>query len=386
MARRLADGWRIAARRTAQKGVTNGLRQCTPPQMTRRWRVGRKPIRPQIDISREVSLWGGQRPLSSSSALCGFAALQSANQFSFSSMFLGLLSGVLSALAQSTSYVFSARYLQRHHSAGWLLLYSQALMGASCLPALVFLWPGESLWRLLAWLVPLWVAFYFGGQGFFFVGQRLIESSKLVSLLGLKIPVLAMFTMLFQRAHLPLVAWGAVALTVGGAVLFNWTGGRRLTLRALGAVLGTVVLYCACDLLETHLVRVTLGSAVGLWPVLRASLFALCALYAFLGALCWGVLLRRGFHARLLWASAPFCAFWYASQVLLLMCFGAVGPVYGNVLNALRGLFSVMIGLFLSRTGWIKGEVRVSAAMWVRRAIAALLIVFGIALYSLSNG
>lgn len=298
---------------------------------------------------------------------------------------LGLFSGVFSALAQSTSYVFSARYLQRHHSAGWLLLYSQALMGACCFPALFFLWPGGSPWRLLAWLAPLWVALYLGGQGCFFVGQRLIESSKLVSLLGLKIPVLALFTIAFQRAHLPPLAWCAVALTVGGAALFNWTGGRRFTLRALGAVLGTVVLYCACDLLETHLVRATLGPNVGPWPMLRASLFALCELYTALGAVCWGVLLRQGFRARLLWASTPFCAFWYASQVLLFMCFGAVGPVYGNVLNALRGVFSVGIGLFLSRTGWLKGETRVPASMWVRRATAALLIVLGIALYSFTH-
>lgn len=300
-------------------------------------------------------------------------------------MLLGLLSGVFSALAQSTSYVFSARYLQRHRNAGWLLLYSQALMGALCLPALFFLWPEVSPWRLLAWLAPLWVAFYFGGQGFFFVGQRLLESSKLVSLLGLKIPVLALFTITFQQAHLPLAAWCAVALTVGGAVLFNWTGGRPLSLRALGAVLGTVVLYCACDLLETHLVGFARGDDHSLWSVLRASLFALCVLYTALGAVCWGALVRQGFRARLLWATAPFCAFWYGSQVLLFMCFGAVGPVYGNVLNSLRGVFSVIIGLVLSRLGLNVGETRVPAAMWVRRGIAALLIVFGIALYSASR-
>ncbi len=300
-------------------------------------------------------------------------------------MLLGLFSGVLSALSQSLSYVFSARYLQRHRSAGWLLLYSQALMGAACLPALPFLWPGASPWRLLAWLAPLWVLLYFGGQGFFFLGQRLIESSKLVSLLGLKIPVLALFAIAFQGIHLPPLAWGAVALTVGGAVLFNWTGGRRLTLRAVGAVLGTVVLYCGCDLLETHLVRFALGGGSGPWAVLRASLFALCVLYSALGAVCWGVLARQGFRGRLLWASAPFCGFWYASQVLLFMCFGAVGPVYGNVLNALRGVFSVLLGLLLSRTGWVRGEVRVPAAMWARRAVAALLIVLGIALYSFSR-
>lgn len=300
-------------------------------------------------------------------------------------LLLGLISGVFSALSQSVSYLFSARYLQRHRSAEWLLLYSQALMGACCLPALFFLWPGASPWRLLAWLAPLWVLLYFGGQGFFFLGQRLLESSKLVSLLGLKIPVLALFAITFQSAHLPPMAWGAVALTVGGAVLFNWTGGRRLTLKALGAALGTVVLYCGCDLLETHLVRFSLGEGSGPWAVLRASLFALCMLYTVLGAVCWGILMRQGFHGRLLWACAPFCGFWYASQVLLFMCFGAVGPVYGNVLNSLRGVFSVILGLLLSRTGWIRSEVRVPAAMWVRRGVAALLIVLGIALYSIAR-
>ena len=175
-------------------------------------------------------------------------------------------------------------------------------------------------------------------------------------------PVLALFAITFQSAHLPPMAWGAVALTVGGSVLFNWTGGRRLTLKALGAVLGTVVLYCGCDLLETHLVRFSLGEGCGPWAVLRASLFALCMLYTVLGAVCWGILMRQGFHGRLL-----------------------CGPVYGNVLNSLRGVFSVILGLLLSRTGWIRSEVRVPAAMWVRRGVAALLIVLGIALYSIAR-
>lgn len=300
-------------------------------------------------------------------------------------LLLGLFSGLFSAFAQSVSYAFSARYLQRHHSAGWLLFYSQALMGVFCLLALPALWPGTFRWGLLAWLAPVWVALFLGGQGCFFLGQRLIESSKLVSLLGLKVPLLALFALCFQGADYGALMWCGVALTLGGAVLFNWTGGRRMTVRALAATFGTVALYCACDLLETHLVRAALGGGAGFGAVLRASLFALCALYAALGAVCWGVIAREGFRGRLLWASAPFCACWYTSQVALFMCFGAVGPVYGNVLSALRGPFSVGIGVALSRTGWVRGEVRVPVGMWVRRAVAALLVAAGIACCSFAH-
>lgn len=301
-------------------------------------------------------------------------------------MFLiGLFSGLFSAFSQSVSYAFSARYLQRHHSAGWLLLYSQALMGVCTLVALPFLWPEALGWRLLAWLLPVWVLCFLGGQGAFFAGQRLIESSKLVSLLGLKIPFLAVVVALFQGADYGALMWGGVALTVVGAALFNWTGGRRMTLRALGAAVTTIVLYCLCDLMETHLVRGALGAELGFWAVFNASLFALCLLYTALGAVCWGVLLRMGFRGRLLWASAPFCACWFSSQVALFMCFGAMGPVYGNVLSALRGPFSVGVGIMASRTGWVRGEVRVPVGMWARRAVAACLVVAGIACCSLAH-
>lgn len=300
-------------------------------------------------------------------------------------LLLGFLSGILSALTQSISYAFSARYLQRHHSAGWLLLYSQALMGLVALAALPFLWPEALARGLLLWLIPAWVACFLGGQGAFFAGQRLIESSKLVSLLGLKIPFLALFVLLFQGADYGALMWLGVALTVFGAALFNWTGGRRMTLRAIGAAFATIVLYSLCDLMETHLVRNALGPGQGFGAIVRASVFALCLLYVALGAVCWGVLLRSGFRGRLLWASAPFCACWFGSQVALFVCFGAVGPVYGNVLSALRGPFSVGIGVALSKTGWVRGEVRVPAAMWVRRAVAACLVVGGIACCSLAH-
>lgn len=297
---------------------------------------------------------------------------------------LGLLSGLLSAFTQSISYALSARYLQRHFRADWLLYYSQALMGLCCLPTLFYFWPEMSPWKLILWIAPLWVLCYLGGQWCFFYGQRLIESSKLVSLLGLKIPFLAVFSVLFFDLHLGVWPWCAVMLTLVGATLFNWTGGKRLTLKAIIVTLATVILYCGCDLTETYLVKMHIhGDSVR--DLLQASFFAICILYIALGAVCWGAIMRMGFKLRLMVDAIPFSACWFGSQIFLFMCFGTVGPIYGNVLCALRGLFSVVFGLILSQLGWLKGEVKVPAAMWVRRGIAAALILAGIALYSFTK-
>ncbi|MEG1479788.1 MAG: hypothetical protein RSD41_02155 [Kiritimatiellia bacterium] len=300
-------------------------------------------------------------------------------------LILGLISGLLSALLQSFSYVCSALFLQKHRSIIGMLLYSQALMGACCLPLVLWFFPYDRicLWQLLAWLVPLWLLCYAGGQYFFFWGQMLLESSKLVSLLGLKIPFLALFMLIFQHHGLNGWRWFAVALTMIGATLFNWTGGRRITLKAIIVVLATVVFYCGCDLLETRLVGGFSEGAQAVGPILSASLLSLGLLYTVLGAFCLGILLRTGFKPRLLVATIPFSLFWFSSQVALLVCFGSVGPVYGNVLSALRGLFSVIFGAIVVSWGWMPGEARVSKQMWARRTFAATLVVAGIVLYSL---
>ncbi|MBR2363676.1 MAG: hypothetical protein IKA79_00605, partial [Lentisphaeria bacterium] len=72
-------------------------------------------------------------------------------------------------------------------------------------------------------------------------------------------------------------------------------------------------------------------------------------------------------------------------QVFLMGCFALVLPVFGNVILASRGLFSVVLGAMLSFVGLQKLDAVISRKQWILRAIAAILMIGAIAVYSVSS-
>ena len=78
----------------------------------------------------------------------------------------------------------------------------------------------------------------------------------------------------------------------------------------------------------------------------------------------------------------PFSALWLISQMTLLTCFGVIGPVFGNVIQSSRGLFSVLFGVLACRVGLQVMENSSTLSLWIRRALAALLMSGGIACFS----
>ena len=78
----------------------------------------------------------------------------------------------------------------------------------------------------------------------------------------------------------------------------------------------------------------------------------------------------------------PFSLLWLGSQMTLLICFGLIGPVFGNVIQSSRGLFSVIFGVVVCRLGVYVMEKSASGKLWLRRALAALLMIGGIACFS----
>ena len=66
-------------------------------------------------------------------------------------------------------------------------------------------------------------------------------------------------------------------------------------------------------------------------------------------------------------------------------CFALVAPVFGNVILASRGIFSVLLGALLAVIGIRGVDANISKKQWIRRAIAALLMVLAIGIYSFST-
>lgn len=296
-------------------------------------------------------------------------------------MISGIVLGLAAALCQSLSYVFSGRFVRTfNRSPHVLLTLAHVIMGlvsAALLPlVLPEVMPGLSsyVWPLLGGVV-----FYLVGQVGLFLALRYTDASRVSPLLGLKLPILAGISLLFLGARYSLAQWAAVCLCLLAAVALRHSGGR-LSGRSLGWILLACLAYCLSDLNIGALVRSLQGAGLSLT---RASMVGGFLSYALCGGL--GVLILPTVPWRdcRMWEYAlPFAAAWLGAMLLLFGCFGAVGVVFGNIVQASRGLISILIGWLVSAAGHVHLEARASLGVWLRRAVAAVLMILAIVLFS----
>ena len=104
--------------------------------------------------------------------------------------------------------------------------------------------------------------------------------------------------------------------------------------------------------------------------------------YFTLGIFSLPFLLKIKISRQMLRDALPFAVLWLISQMTLLICFGMLHPVFGNVIQSSRGIFSVLLGCLACRLGWNVMENASSGRLWIRRGIAALLMISGIAAFS----
>ncbi|MBR2641816.1 MAG: EamA family transporter [Lentisphaeria bacterium] len=294
-------------------------------------------------------------------------------------MVLGIITGLIAALFQSGSYVFSRQFLAKHHSSWQLIVYSQLAMGILGGITMIFMPMGNLFQDPVRFLLTLffWIAAMVTGQYAFFRSLKEIEASRLASLLGLKILILAAISLIFLKGRISGMQTLAIFVSAAAAMAMNWSGGGKLSLKGCIWLFVTLVFYSLADLAETRMVwMVQSGSMI------RDGVIIGGVSYFALGVCTLPALCRCPRNWRLLCSAVPFGVAWYYAMTALYMCFGLLGTVFGNVVQSSRGLFSVLIGLVLAEMGATSIESKISKAAWVRRGIAALLMMLAIFLYS----
>jgi drug/metabolite transporter (DMT)-like permease len=293
----------------------------------------------------------------------------------------GIGFGLGAAACQSLSYIFSRRFVGRTGATPALLLIaSHLIMGAGSLLLLPLLAP-RHLPPLADFALPLAgaAAFYLVAQLGLFHVLRLVESSRVAPLLGLKVVVLACLAVLLMRQGLHPLQWAAVGLSALAAWLLNEAGGR-VPARCL-AVLGmSIGCYCLSDLSIGVLMQRLEGVEPSPAFTGAALTYILCALLTLPFAF------RRELRQPRLWVlAAPFAVAWFGAMCLLYACFGAIGVVFGNIVQSTRGILSVVIGWGLARIGHTHLESHVGRRVIWRRATGALLMLAAVALYLLAR-
>ena len=298
-------------------------------------------------------------------------------------MVIGIFAAALCALLQSFSYISSAAFMKRYNSSFKLMVYSQLAMGVVSVPLSIIFFPA-GLFKdipLLIGFMVLWVAVTCSGQFLFFATQKHIESSRLSSLLGLKIVVLAITTALFFGEKISLLQVLAIILATSGAVAIN--GGvstRKVTLIAVLYLMGAILSYCFADLMETKLMK--LSNSGNIW----LNGLGVCATCYVLLGICMLPLLRKvGFSFEQLTYGSPYGVLYFSSQVALFVSFGAIGPVFANVIQSSRGIISVIIGIVLGRMGFAALDAKGDRRLWVRRMICAVIMTSAIIIYAISS-
>jgi len=304
------------------------------------------------------------------------------------SLSIGVAAGLFAAAASAVSYLVSRHHGNRSRGGSLrLLVQAHVVMGAASFPLMVLFVPAS--WPpTLAWLWPLAgsVGCYLIGQAAVFALLKQIPASRVAPLLGLKLVMLAAIVSLAPDGGLDGRQWLAVGSSAVAAWMLQRGGGipplafAILLVGCLGFACSDLCILGLIDGLEPSLD--TAGKPI---QRLHAGALAMAVTYVACGALAMVALLiaptlrPRDRSERI--AAIQYGAAWLSGMVALYTCFGLVGVVFGNVLQATRGVMAVVLGAWLARAGWHDLEERIDRDTFLRRVIAALLMVAAIGLY-----
>jgi hypothetical protein len=297
----------------------------------------------------------------------------------------GIVNGLLAAVFMAAAFIASTAAVRRTPGLGAVGMLANAVVPMSLLSivGIACLWQREFNAHVAGWLLPVLscLVFWFSGQGLVFFIQRRVDSSQVVPLLGLKLPVLALISIAAFDASFNLWQFVAILLTVAAAFILN-NAGRRVPLYCFALVLLTCVCYSLSDLClnrATHLIAEDTGISL-----VKASALNTFLTYTMAG-ICGAVVIAafpscRGW--RKFCSSAPHGIFWVASIVFLCVCFARLGPVNGNIVQSTRSFFAILAAPILVWLGVSGVETRVGWRVTVRRLIAAGMMIAAVALYN----
>lgn len=292
-------------------------------------------------------------------------------------MLTGILFGLTTAVLQTASYFFSRTYLQRTGSPVILLAASQLVIALISLLAAPFVVPKAALdWKYLpAIMLTSWG--FLIGHCFFFKALKVIESSRIASLLGLKVVVVPLFLSLVFKEHFGWGQWCALVLAMGAAMLINYRGGNLFVWKGMGYFLCTLPMYAWSDIGIQILIRQLPVES----PIHAAAIGAV-----FSNLLVGLTLLPVACYKRVSFVqfrnSLPYALCWGTAAVLFFFCFSYLGAAFGNVVQASRGPMSLLAGIILAKLGCSWLEERVPVRIWIFRAVASLMMFSAIVLYA----
>jgi hypothetical protein len=301
---------------------------------------------------------------------------------------LGLLLGFGAAASNTFGFFLSRSFvIGRPRADMQLLAMSHVIMAAMSLVLVAVLWTDKLLdWWAYAWPLTAVAGFYLVGQGCVFFALRHTETSRVSPLLGLKILVMAIMTLVMPPlaaqavpTGLTALQWGAVALSVAAAFVLNYSGGSIPTPAILGVLLACVT-YSLSDWYTPELIETI--SETGQVEV-GATILATGLMFIFSAVAGLPLLLKAGPISMRDWGRAtPFSLMYFASMMLFFGCLATAGPLLANIVLSTRGLMAIGAGFVIAHLGHEHLETKVSRGVLVRRGVASAMMLLAIWAYA----
>jgi drug/metabolite transporter (DMT)-like permease len=294
---------------------------------------------------------------------------------------LGIVIGLVGAVFQALSYLFTRRFVMREHKTPvqilalghvWMMVFS------ICLLPLVWKTP-KAGWGAVRPVLQSG-GFYLLGQACFFWTLRHIAASRASPLLGGKLLFVAAFGVFLFGQKLTPLQGVAIVLTAVSVFLLNRVGG------ALGGkvIFGFLLVFTGYALSDLSIpLAIAAMDHKGGTP---ATLLAVALTYIVCGVAGLAMLARvRGIEKKD-WAQAlPFAVCWYGGMACFFESIELVGVMFAVILQSTRALVSLALGEILSRRGLAHIEQKVEFADRLRQGAATLLMCGAIALYVLGK-
>ncbi len=261
----------------------------------------------------------------------------------------------------------------------YLLALSNIQMSLLALILLPFVWTGNGMFSLTFLMFAAGTAVLTsGGQISLFFTLKQSKPSQVIPLLAFKILVLAFANIVISGQALSLLQWVSVFLCVGATFVLHFSG-EPIPLRDVFGILTACTAYASSDIcISLQLQQLTLEG----FP--HPTLLGTCVTYLInggVGALILLMIRQKGIKRRDWTVSGYFALAWFLSMLFLFNTFRLVGPVFGNVLQSTRAMFSILLAKLLGMRGVKELEHDMSAAVLIRRLLAAVLFSCAIGLY-----
>ena len=292
-------------------------------------------------------------------------------------MILGLLAGILAAIIQPFAYLFSRAFISRGGPALELLIYSHLIMGFFSGITLLFYIPTLEMTPLLAMRLSGSVVTFLIGQGCYLLTAKLMEPSRLTTLLGLKIIFLVLLNLIFFNQILAGEHILAVILCTASAFVMNRSG-IGMDLKTFTALMLCCLFLAGSDIMDMLLVQEMPFSSV-----ISSGIAATALCYFALALVVLPTLAFIPLDRKKLRAALPYSLAWLLAMAMLFICFGAVGTVFGNIIQSCRTLVQVILGTVVAWMGYAALEGKVSSRQWLSRGLAACMVMTAVSIYTI---